>query len=260
MRSAPLPGKGLERSWSWCRRARAAVEAAIGSVAEEFGRARQEHLPQADNKGSGLSYFVQVCEPGDSCNYRFTVMDPPGRGRGRWAEYTVWDPHRFEHGFCAIWAFPRACELVAALLAFGVPLTRLSVTEVYPPETHIPRHHSPQQGRLRLLCPLEVAEGSSSRLVFPGEAELAYGAADRGRCWWFDESFEHELFYEGEAPRASLILDAPHPALVGSSPPLEPELGPPDVDERWPLLWTALAELAEELGGPPAQQAQSLLL
>merc|ERR1719235_2609480 len=103
-------------------------------------------------------------------------------------------------------------------------MIRVTVTEVHPPKTHIPRHSSPQQGRLRLLCPLVVPHGSVSRLVFPGHGEKVYETAQEGACWWFDESFEHELLYEGAAPRASLIIDVPHPSLLGPAAGLKLEL------------------------------------
>mmetsp|Transcript_61908 Transcript_61908/g.180933 ORF Transcript_61908/g.180933 Transcript_61908/m.180933 type:complete len:486 (+) Transcript_61908:51-1508(+) len=252
--SAPLPGESLEVSWPWCRRARLEAEAAVQAVAAEFERARPFHEPDNSDAVSAVSYWVQKCDEQGSCHYRFAATDPPSSAWGKWAEYTVWDPKKHEEEVCFWDVFPRACNLMVRLRKSGVPLSRVGITEVHPPRTRIARHHSPQQGRLRLLCPLLAAEGSLSRLRFPGAAELAYGAEDKGRCWWFDESFEHELLYEGDAPRSSLILDAPHPALVESSPPLEPELGPPDTDERWMLLWPVLAQMAEELGIRPQRR------
>jgi len=161
--SSPLPGEDLEASWPWCRRARLDTEAAMEALAAEFEGVRQHHPPRDDDLGDGLSYWVQKCGPEGGCSYRFNAMDAPSRGLGFWAEYTVWDPDRLRPGDCSWAYFPQACAVASRLRASGVPLTRMGITEVHPPRTRIPRHHSPQQGRLRLLCPLSVAPGSRSR-------------------------------------------------------------------------------------------------
>merc|ERR1712046_158607 len=169
----------------------------------------------------------------EGCSYNFNMVDVPESGTGSWMEYSIWDPRRHNPAKCIGGHFPRMCDLVQVLLVRKVPLTRVSVSEVLPPYTRIPRHHSPQQGRIRLICPLEVAEGSSSRLIFPRVAEIVYGSSDHGKCWWFDESWEHEMIYEGDVSRASLVVDVPHPALIMREVPLMPELGPPDVGGNW---------------------------
>lgn len=149
--------------------------------------------------------------------------------------------------------------LVARLQADGLPITRLSVSEVHPRKTYIPRHSSPQQGRFRLQCPLVVPPGSVSRLIFRGHHEISYGAGLEGKCFWFDESFEHELEYRGNMPRASLLLDVPHPALLAelrraqaaddsAAPGFALELEAPSMPRHWELLWAPMTALAREVG------------
>eukprot|EP00927_Polykrikos_kofoidii_P014730 TRINITY_DN16501_c0_g1_i1.p1 TRINITY_DN16501_c0_g1~~TRINITY_DN16501_c0_g1_i1.p1 ORF type:complete len:515 (+),score=54.74 TRINITY_DN16501_c0_g1_i1:147-1691(+) len=250
-RSEPLLGEALESRCSWCRFAREATEQAIleFNLAAEFRNVRHNYPPQLDRLEYSPSYWVQRCDGGGRpCTYRFTIQDLPERGEGGWAEYTVWDPRRHVSSTCFHQVFPGLCALATGLRKKNVPLTRVCLTEVYPPFTRIPRHHSPQPGRLRLLCPLDVAAGSVSRLIFPGVAELRYGSDDAGRCFWFDESFEHYLEFEGQGPRASIVIDVPHPDLVDRTPPLQPDLEAPEGEFVWSLLWRPLAELAMAYG------------
>eukprot|EP00929_Paragymnodinium_shiwhaense_P009153 TRINITY_DN113200_c0_g1_i2.p1 TRINITY_DN113200_c0_g1~~TRINITY_DN113200_c0_g1_i2.p1 ORF type:complete len:502 (+),score=93.26 TRINITY_DN113200_c0_g1_i2:67-1572(+) len=252
---SPMPGKEIEERWPLYRQAREAAEKAIKafSLAGEFQKARDMQPPQ-EGSATSLSYWVQQCddESDKECRFHFDMIDLPSRARGRWAEYTIWDPRRHDAAGCSSGMFPGACELLHALVLAGFPVSRVGVTEVHPPRTLIPRHHSPQQGRLRLTCPLLVPSGSVSRLAFGRTAELLYSSKDVGECWWIDESFEHELEYEGDQPRATLVIDAPHPALVipeqADAPPLWPQLGAPDIDSPWSYLWTAFAEMAPTFG------------
>eukprot|EP00747_Dinoflagellata_sp_TGD_P179794 gnl/TRDRNA2_/TRDRNA2_31181_c0_seq1.p1 gnl/TRDRNA2_/TRDRNA2_31181_c0~~gnl/TRDRNA2_/TRDRNA2_31181_c0_seq1.p1 ORF type:complete len:526 (-),score=74.41 gnl/TRDRNA2_/TRDRNA2_31181_c0_seq1:3-1580(-) len=253
LRSAPLPGSSLEAEWPWCRRVRLQLQLLIPQLRlqEEFENARTNKPPQEYHEGAH-SYWVQQCaSPGANCAIRgLNLLDHPGRAEGQWAEYTIWDPLRHASEECAWDQFPNACSVVTSLREQKVPTTRLSITEVYPPRTYIPRHHSPQQGRLRLLCPLAVPANSYSRLVFPGAAEMAYSSEQQGECQWFDESFEHELHYEGEGPRASLVLDLPHPALLDLSPErrIEPLLEAPSLPEHWNFLYGPVLAMARHLG------------
>ena len=199
---------------------------AKGVVREEFRSTR--NLPEAVRKDN--YYRVQDCNDEGKCTESLR-----GEGRGRWLEWPIWDLSRHYHTECNRW-FPSACDLTNMLLQKGVPIVQMKITEVYPPVTNIPRHSSATQGRLRLVCPLDVSKGSTSRLIFPGHTEISYGSEDEGRCIWFDESFEHELRYTGTGPRASLIIDVPHPALRDFSSTALLELEAPDMPKNWHLL------------------------
>lgn len=246
--SAPLPGADIEARWPEFRAARLYMQESVlsGGLVDEFRAVRASHPPQ-DDPHSPVGYWVQSCHVGPRCTIKgVNVVDDVSRAEGSWAEYTIWDPMKHENSVCSV-VFPKACGVMKQLMLNDIPATRLAITEVHPPRTHIPRHLSPQQGRLRLLCPLDVSGDSMSRLFFPGAGEFRYTADHVGICVWFDESFEHELFYEGDAARASLILDVPHPALKEADAlGLELEIDAPDVPEHWNFLYGPMVALAKE--------------
>jgi len=250
LKSTPLPQQVLEADFPWCRAARETVETALVTQGfrKEFEAARLVFSPTASN--SGVSYWNLNCAENTTCALR--TLGLGDHGFGRWAEYTIWDPTRHEPSFCVTDGFPKMCALTMRLRTGGVPMTRLSVTEVYPPWTYIPKHSSPQQGRLRLLCPLVVPRGSKSRLIFPGHTEATYTTQNHeGACFWFDESFEHEMHYRGPSPRASLLLDMPHPALLADgASELDLEVEAPSLPRFWDLLRGPVAAIASTLGAP----------
>ncbi|CAK0805568.1 unnamed protein product [Prorocentrum cordatum] len=250
------PGALLESMCPSCREARSYVEAALRQEAlrDEFQIARlTEQLEH-----SGVGYWIHSCEKNSTCSLEGLGMID--HGSGSWAEYTIWDPARHDPAMCFWDTFPKMCKLVGHLRGSGLPMTRLGVSEVHPPRTYIPRHSSPQQGRFRLQCPLVVPLGSKSRLIFRGHHEIAYGSSRAGDCFWFDESFEHEVDYRGRSARASLLLDVPHPALLAElrrlrdpsedngSRLLTLELEAPSSPRYWALLWGPMAALARQLG------------
>lgn len=260
LRSEPFPGREMEVTCQWCRVARELVEESMRpgkkTLRDEFLAAKAVYAER--NWATGTAYVIQKCKPNVTCR-----ITPPGkprglrhRGAGTWREYSVYAlggmylKDRLQLTLCASNLFPLMCALAAELQSRGMPLVRMSITEVHPPYTHIPLH-SGQHGRIRLICPLVVPRESRSQLVFPGHAELQYGAESRGRCTWFDESFEHEVYYRGRRPRASLILDAPHPALAEKTPEgswamKDVELSSPG-HTTWDLLTGPLAALSEAL-------------
>merc|ERR1712216_678269 len=101
------------------------------------------------------------------------------------------------------------CTSVQTLKDQGLKIRDVAITEVSGPQSFIPKHRSEMQGRYRLICPLTLANGSRSELRFPGFGVKYYEA---GRCFWFDESYEHEMLHQGEK-RAALFLDVRYPGL-----------------------------------------------
>merc|ERR1712194_5113 len=110
----------------------------------------------------------------------------------------------------------------------GVKLLRAAVSIVFPNETIIPRHGSPQQGRLRMHCPLFVPEGAQAVLhvgkhLASFQEELSRIPEGKGipfregECFWFDESFDHTVFYTGVAPRVTFVMDVFHPGFYAQA-------------------------------------------
>ncbi|KAH7481870.1 hypothetical protein PRIC1_009664 [Phytophthora ramorum] len=77
------------------------------------------------------------------------------------------------------------------------------------PRTHIKKHHGPTNKKLRCHLPL-VVPGGMCRLR-AGD-EVVY--AQEGKCFVFDDSFEHEAWNDDDArSRIVLIIDVWHPDL-----------------------------------------------
>ena len=76
------------------------------------------------------------------------------------------------------------------------------------PGSHINAHNGPTNKKMRLHLPLVGVEGSRMRV---GDEEIK---PEAGKCFVFDDSFNHEAWHEGESTRIVLILDFWHPDLT----------------------------------------------
>jgi len=76
------------------------------------------------------------------------------------------------------------------------------------PGTHITPHNGPTGKKLRLHLPLVGTEGARMRV---GDETRNLEA---GKCIIFDDSFNHEAWYDGESTRINLIIDFWHPELT----------------------------------------------
>jgi len=75
------------------------------------------------------------------------------------------------------------------------------------PGTHVVKHHGPTNKKLRVHLPLVGVEGSRLRV-----ADRTYECVE-GRCFAFDDSFEHEAWHDGDRTRIVLVFDVWHPDL-----------------------------------------------
>jgi aspartate beta-hydroxylase len=77
------------------------------------------------------------------------------------------------------------------------------------PGTHVKKHHGPTNKKLRCHLPLVVPE---SRCRLRAGDEIVN--AQEGKCFVFDDSFEHEAWNDDDArSRIVLIIDVWHPDL-----------------------------------------------
>ncbi|MDJ0840197.1 MAG: aspartyl/asparaginyl beta-hydroxylase domain-containing protein [Acidobacteriota bacterium] len=76
------------------------------------------------------------------------------------------------------------------------------------PGTHIKPHWGPYNTRLRCHLGLIIPEGVSIRV---GEETRSW---QEGKCIFFDDSFDHEVWHRGTSMRYVLILDIWHPDLT----------------------------------------------
>ncbi|OWZ17620.1 Aspartyl/Asparaginyl beta-hydroxylase [Phytophthora megakarya] len=77
------------------------------------------------------------------------------------------------------------------------------------PRTHVKKHHGPTNKKLRCHLPLVVPEGQCR--LRAGEEVVD---VQEGKCFIFDDSFEHEAWNEDDTrSRIVLIIDVWHPDL-----------------------------------------------
>ncbi len=141
----------------------------------------------------------------DPARSGFLPVEEPLLAAGRWEQVTFYETgHRFADA-CA--RFPVTAEVLDGIpetSAAGVGVASLSW--LYP-GTRIKPHCGGSNGRLRVHLGLRVPGGARLRV---GPETLTWA---QGRCLVFDDSFEHEVWHDGEAPRVVLLLDVSHPDL-----------------------------------------------
>ena len=76
------------------------------------------------------------------------------------------------------------------------------------PGTHITPHNGPTGKKLRVHLPILGTKGARMR-VGDETREL-----EEGKCIIFDDSFNHEAWYDGDQTRINLIVDFWHPDLT----------------------------------------------
>ena len=76
------------------------------------------------------------------------------------------------------------------------------------PGTHITPHNGPTGKKLRVHLPVLGTKGARMR-VGDETREL-----EEGKCIIFDDSFNHEAWYDGDKTRINLIIDFWHPELT----------------------------------------------
>jgi aspartate beta-hydroxylase len=124
--------------------------------------------------------------------------------QGEWTTYMLWSfglPFRDNLARC-----PRTAELLDSLsISHTAGLTYFSALG---PRTHVAAHCGPTNTRLRCHLGIVVPDGCRIRV---GSTTRTWEA---GRCIVFDDSFEHEVWNDGDRHRYVLILDVWHPDLT----------------------------------------------
>ncbi|EME99228.1 aspartyl/asparaginyl beta-hydroxylase domain-containing protein [Streptomyces mobaraensis NBRC 13819 = DSM 40847] len=144
----------------------------------------------------------------DPVGHGFLPVEEPLLGKGRWEQVTFYEAGQRFDDACA--RFP-----VTAAVIEGIPEASYAGSGVVTlswlhPGTHIVPHCGGTNARLRVHLGLKVPEGPVMRV---GEERLHW---HEGRCLVFDDSFEHEVWHEGDAPRVVLLMDVVHPDLDAS--------------------------------------------
>jgi aspartate beta-hydroxylase len=141
----------------------------------------------------------------DPARQGFAPVEEPLLGAGRWDQVILYEAGRRQERACAL--FPVTAGVVEQIpeaTTFGPGVVTLSWLE---PGAHVIPHCGRTNAQLRVHLGLRVPAGVSIRV---GEQVLTW---QEGRCIVFDDSFEHEVWHNGDQPRLVLLMDVLHPAL-----------------------------------------------
>jgi hypothetical protein len=201
-----------------------------GSAASAAGVTRNIQLPD-DPAFSSAVVSASAARPSSS-----SVFSSSELGSALQDSLPSWSQfYFFEHGFkdhknCR--AAPRTCALLEALPALTNCTHCDAKLSLALPGLQVRPHCGPSNARLRIHLGLGGLNGASIKVGRQGEGGGEEGGEDtgteateggnltwgQGRCFVFDDSFEHELTHTGPSPRLVLIVDVWHPDLTIVSP------------------------------------------
>jgi beta-hydroxylase len=96
----------------------------------------------------------------------------------------------------------RECPETAAAVA-RIPGMKTALFSILSPHKHIPAHRGPYKGLLRCHLGLSVPEPDACRIRV-GSQQATWS---EGRVLIFDDTFEHEVWNDGNAARVVLFID-----------------------------------------------------
>ena len=160
-------------------------------------------IAQLEAAAAGIYEECLALQPGE----RFRV-NPLSAGlvTGAWREVRFFSEGLRNDANC------NACPRTAAMLTAipGATTAGLAYFSALDPGTHLHPHWGPHNARLR--CHLG--------LVIPDHCHIRVGQETRswevGKAMVFDNSFEHEVWNEGDRTRLVLVVDVWHPDLSPS--------------------------------------------
>ena len=135
---------------------------------------------------------------------------------GGWSDVQFYGGCRRDRAHCAL--CPQTAAVIAAQPRINSVIFGSHFFSRLTPGTHLSAHCGPSNFRLRCHLGLVVPEGVRIRV---GDEVRAWKA---GECLIFDDSFEHEVWHDGDDDRIVLICDCWHP-MVDVATMVEPMLG-----------------------------------
>jgi Aspartyl/Asparaginyl beta-hydroxylase len=102
---------------------------------------------------------------------------------------------------------PRIAEFLGSRAGIG-SIGCMAFFSIVNPKTHVPRHTSELNTRMRYHLGIEVPERD---IHFRIHDQLITWKQDK--CIKIDDSYEHEIFQQSDRRRVVFILDLPHPEL-----------------------------------------------
>lgn len=124
---------------------------------------------------------------------------------GGWRQVMLWDRGRRFDEVCE--RFPVTAEIVSAIPEATTVGNGFVMLSWLAPGTWIAPHCGPTNAKARTHLAVRTDDDARIRV---GDHVRNW---DAGRCFVFDDSFEHEVWHEGTEPRIVLIVDTPNPFL-----------------------------------------------
>ncbi|XP_063866108.1 titin-like isoform X2 [Scylla paramamosain] len=128
------------------------------------------------------------------------------RDIGDWKQYELFTKGRKITANCV--KAPRTCSLIEQFPAAAGCKRGQVKFSVVQPHTHVHAHTGPTNCRLRAHLGLVVPKGV---LLKVAEKTVTW---EEGKIFVFDDSWEHEVWHEGDSLRLVLIVDVWHPELT----------------------------------------------
>lgn len=145
----------------------------------------------------------------DPASHGFLPVDEPLLRDGRWDQVVLYESgHRFDDACARFPVTAGVVEAVPEATHAGPGVVTLSW--LYP-GARIKPHCGGSNARLRVHLGVVVPPGPRMRV---GDEEFGW---EEGRCVVFDDSFEHEVWHDGDQPRVVLLMDVSHPDLDTSA-------------------------------------------
>lgn len=124
---------------------------------------------------------------------------------GEWTDVVLFSGCRAHQAHCA--RCPRTAALIASRPEFNSVIFGSHFFSRLTPGSHLSAHCGPSNFRLR--CHLGLCVPAGVRIRVGSEVR----EWEEGECLVFDDSFEHEVWHEGDTDRIVLICDMWHPDL-----------------------------------------------
>jgi len=142
------------------------------------------------------------------------TLDPPHgffdesenlRDTGKWQQFELFSRGRKNVNNCN--KAPKTCELIESFPATKCKRGQVKFS-IMQPGTHVWPHTGPTNCRIRSHLGLIVPDGTRLRV---GNVTRSW---TEGKVLVFDDSFEHEVWHDGDSYRLVLIVDLWHPELT----------------------------------------------
>jgi aspartate beta-hydroxylase len=164
-------------------------------------------IPYLEQNFTGILREVEAVQ--DPERYGFTAVDGPYEPflykGGKWDHAILYHDGVRSNETCEM--FPFTSKLLESIPEVTTDSWGLAYLSWLYPGTHIVPHTGPSNGRLRVHLGIKVPSGTKMRV---GDREFTWTP---GKCVVIDDSFEHEVWHNGNEPRVVLILDFLHPEL-----------------------------------------------